>query len=270
MAALPSRVPGVSARVLSLAALFCASAYRLDPGRRLTQYAHRIWQTEQGLREARINSLEQTHDGYLWLGTYAGLIRFDGVKLTTIPGSKGILENMWIRSMVEDSDGRLWLAINGAGLVRLQNGVMTQYTEKSGLPSDALYCVIAGRSGLWACTAKGLARFADGKFQTYGTEQGLPDSVVFAACNAKDGTLWAGSEYSKVSMWNGSQFVVHTLHSIPPDTAVRAMLCSNDSSVWIGTTRGLIHLKDGQESLLTVKEGLADNRVDCLSESRDG
>jgi signal transduction histidine kinase/ligand-binding sensor domain-containing protein len=267
MAAPPSRV---SARVLSLAVLFCGSAHGLDPGRRLTQYAHRVWQTEQGLREAGVNSLEQTHDGYLWLGTYAGLIRFDGVKLTTIPGSKGILENMWIRSMVEDSDGRLWLATNGAGLVRLQNGVMTQYTEKSGLPSDALYCVISGPSGLWACTAKGLARFADGKIETYSTEQGLPDSVVYAACNAKDGTLWAGSEYSKVSMWNGSRFVVHILRSIPPDTAVRAMLCSNDGSVWIGATRGLIHLKDGQESLLTVNDGLANNFVVSLSESRDG
>ncbi len=253
-----------------MAALFCSSAHALDPNRRLTQYTHRVWQTEQGLREVRINSVQQTPDGYLWLGTYAGLVRFDGVKLTAIPGPKGTLGNTWIRSMAADPDGGLWLATNGSGLVHLHNGSMKQYTAKSGLPSDSLYCVVSGPGGIWACTATGMARVVDGKVRTYGKAEGLPDSSVYAACEAADGSVWAASEYSRVSVWNGSRFEIRSLHSVAPDTPIRSILCSGDRSVWVGTTRGLIHLRDGQESLLTEKDGLANDFVNSLSEGRDG
>lgn len=256
-------------RILLLLGVLCANLSALDRNLQLTQYEHRTWQTEQGLREARVNSLEQTRDGYLWLGTFGGLVRFDGIKFTTIAGPNGVLENMWIRSMTEDSEGRLWLATNGAGLLQLGNGAMTQYTESSGLPTEVIYCVISGPSGLWACTPKGLARLTRGRFQTYSTSEGLPGSV-YTACSGKDGALWAGSEYSMVSSWNGSRFVARSLRSVPPNTPVRAMLCSGDGSVWIGTTNGLVHIKDGQELLLTVKDGLAQNFVDCLREGHDG
>jgi signal transduction histidine kinase/ligand-binding sensor domain-containing protein len=270
VAAPPPCVFTRSARTVILIALLCFRLGALDPNRRLTQYAHRMWQAGEGLREARINSLQQTHEGYLWLGAYDGLVRFDGVKLTTIPGTGGILENVWIRSMTEDAGGNLWLATNGAGLVELHDGVTTQYTEKSGLPADVSYCVISSRNELWACTAKGLARFRDGHFHTYGVEDGLPDSMVYAACSARDGTVWAGSEYSQVSVWDGSRFAARALRSVPPDTPVRAMLCSTDGSIWIGTPKGLIHIRDNQESLLTARDGLAHDFVDCLREGRDG
>jgi ligand-binding sensor domain-containing protein len=57
--------------------------YGLDPSRALTQYVHRIWQVPQGLPQAAIYSIWQTRDGYLWLGTQTGLVRFDGVRFTT-------------------------------------------------------------------------------------------------------------------------------------------------------------------------------------------
>src|SRR5215813_1161389 len=86
--------------------------HALDPHRKLTQYIHRTWQTEQGLAKVQIDSLSQTRDGYLWLGTYTGLVRFDGVRFTAIPGPKRILDNVWIRTVVEDAEGGLWIGTN--------------------------------------------------------------------------------------------------------------------------------------------------------------
>ena len=262
----------VSAATCLIAALWwCASAYALNPNQRLTQYVHRIWQAEQGLPGVTIDSLRQTAEGYIWLGTYAGLIRFDGVRFTTIEGPNHLLENVWIRSLGEDSQHRLWLGTNGMGLVQFHDGRFAQYTEKSGLPSDVVYCVVPSLHGdVWACTAHGLALLKGNAFQVYRRDDGLPDDMVYAACESKDGTLWAGSEYSQVSKWNGSRFQVRKLNSVPPNTPVRALLCSDDGSLWIGTSNGLVQLKDGRERLFTVASGLAGNFVSSLSQSRDG
>jgi ligand-binding sensor domain-containing protein len=70
-------------------------AYALDPARKLTQYVHRIWQVQQGLPQAWIDSIVQTHDGYLWLGTQSGLVKFDGVRFTTIDEMDGVPRTCW-------------------------------------------------------------------------------------------------------------------------------------------------------------------------------
>jgi ligand-binding sensor domain-containing protein/two-component sensor histidine kinase len=271
-------VPGLSrkqlvdwARIVAVASLWAVAAYGLDPNRNLTQYVHRVWETEQGLPEVKIDILRQTKDGYLWLGTYSGLVRFDGVRFTTVQDPQSILRNVWIRSVAEDAQQRLWLGTNGAGLVRLENGVFTHYGKASGLPSDSVYCVLPDRHGdIWACTANGIARLQDGTFQVFGAAQGLPTETVFAACEAKDGTLWAGSENSAVSVWDGSRFRARPLRTLPPETAVRAMYCQDGGSLWVGTARGLVRIQDGKERLFTTTDGLAGNFIDCLSESRDG
>ena len=122
-------------RTILTAILFSATAYGLDPDRKLTQYIHRIWQTPQDLPQADIFSLGQTPDGYLLLGTHTGLLRFDGVRFTVIEGeSRAPLKDVGIRSLFVDSQLRIWLGTNGAGLVQLDNGLVTQYTQESGLP----------------------------------------------------------------------------------------------------------------------------------------
>ena len=118
------------AGVLLLTAGFCPSRLSaLDTHRKLTQYLHRTWQTEQGFADVQIDSLTQTRDGYLWLGTYTGLVRFDGVRFTAIAGPKRVLDSVWVRSVVEDAQGSLWIGTNDAGLIRLQNGAVTQYSD---------------------------------------------------------------------------------------------------------------------------------------------
>ena len=100
----PSRRP-FPVRTILTAILFSATAYGLDPDRKLTQYIHRICQTPQDLPQADIFSLGQTPDGYLLLGTHTGLLRFDGVRFTVIEGEaapplrmSGSEACSWIRS----------------------------------------------------------------------------------------------------------------------------------------------------------------------------
>ncbi|HET6899722.1 MAG TPA: two-component regulator propeller domain-containing protein, partial [Vicinamibacteria bacterium] len=59
---------------------WCPSAYALDPALDISQYAHTSWKVREGVARGEITSMAQTPDGYLWLGTEFGLLRFDGVR----------------------------------------------------------------------------------------------------------------------------------------------------------------------------------------------
>jgi signal transduction histidine kinase/ligand-binding sensor domain-containing protein len=243
-----------------LAAIALRPALGLDPSRTLTQYAHRIWQAQQGLPQGTIYSLLQTHDGYLWLGTQTGLIRFDGVRFETLESIRRTApSNVWIRSAIEDSHHVLWMAAGDAGLFRMDGDSVTPY-----LSSDNVQCVAEAKNGdLWACTANGIARIHDGNITRF-----LEHQNIRAACEASDGTVWAGGG-TNLHSWDGAKFATGRIQKLPPDAEIRALLCSGDK-VWAGTTAGLVEVGKSGERMLTSRDGLADSRVMCLSESKDG
>jgi ligand-binding sensor domain-containing protein len=119
----------------------------LDPNRTLTQYVHRIWTVQQALPPGTIYSISQTQDGFLWLGTQTGLVRFDGVRFVPAESMyRNVPENLWIRGVFEDSSGALWAGTNDAGILRFHNGDLTRYSTREGLPSEVIFCMIPGTS----------------------------------------------------------------------------------------------------------------------------
>ncbi len=264
-------------RVLVPVLLVCAAGtlLALDPSRTLTQYAHRIWTVQQGLPTGTIYDIWQAHDGFLWLGTQTGLVRFDGVRYTPAETLfSGVPENLWVRAGFEDEHGALWAGTNDEGIFRFQGGRTTRYSTKDGLPSDTVFCLVpAADGGIWACTGNGLAHLSEDKIQVSRTnahtnETSAPD-VVRAACVASGGKLWVGGEAPMIYAQNGSGFDPLPLRSIPTDAAVRAIACSGES-IWVGTTAGLVQIKGATQRLYTEKDGLADDGVLSLHESRDG
>jgi signal transduction histidine kinase/ligand-binding sensor domain-containing protein len=247
--------------VLVLAAVSLRPAMGLDPSRTLTQYAHRIWLTQQGLPQGTIYSILQTHDGYLWLGSQTGLIRFDGVRFEMLENTRREApSNVWIRSAMEDSHHALWIATAESGLFRMDGDRVTRY-----LSSGNVQCVAEAKNGdVWACTTQGVARIRDGQVSTF-----LPDQNIRAACEAADGTVWVAGNGPNLNSWDGAKFTSHRIQKLPADVEIRALQCSKDK-VWAGTTVGLLEVSKNGERLLTSRDGLADSRILCLAESKDG
>ncbi len=256
--------------IVVLAAISLRPAMGLDPSRTLTQYIHRIWQTQQGLPEGTIYSIVQTHEGYLWLGTQTGLIRFDGLRFQTVDNiwSKAPA-NVWIRSTVEDSQHAVWIATNDAGLYRLEGESISHYDVRDGLPSETVSCVVTAKNGdIWACTPNGAARIRNGKVTVFSTAQGLATNNVRAACEANDGTLYM-AEGRSLDAWDGTRFAARRLAKMPADATIWAVQCSGES-IWVGTSGGLLEVTKTGERLYTSKDGLADSRILCLATGREG
>ena len=101
---------GANAACLIALLLGVRPAAALDPNIRITQYFHTAWRVQDGVFEAPPNAVAQTADGYIWIGTAAGLVKFDGVRFDPWTGPPGkSLADPNIISLLGSSDGTLWI-----------------------------------------------------------------------------------------------------------------------------------------------------------------
>ena len=107
----------------------CQRAIALNPALDVSEYAHTAWRVREGFAANEINSLAQTPDGYLWLGTNLGLLRFDGVRTSRWQPPTGFsLPDTRIRSLLATRDGTLWIGTT-AGLASLSGSRLTAYPQ---------------------------------------------------------------------------------------------------------------------------------------------
>ena len=124
---LPHLHPLAIARIFLLTLLWFPST--------TAQYRFDSWTTDNGLPQNSISSIIQTRDGYLWMTTFDGLVRFDGVQFKVFDKSntKGLSTNRFT-ALYEDKDGTLWAGTNDGGLTRYRDGLFTSPTVADGVP----------------------------------------------------------------------------------------------------------------------------------------
>src|SRR5215813_13971992 len=114
---------------LGLLLACCPFAFALDPSLDVNQYAHTAWKVREGFSKGAINSITQAPDGYIWLGTNFGLLRFDGVRaIPWEPPQDQHLPSSTIYSLLAARDGTLWIGTT-KGLASWKNGKLTPYAE---------------------------------------------------------------------------------------------------------------------------------------------
>src|SRR5882672_2659083 len=139
-------------------------------------YGHDVWRTEQGLPQNSVNAVIQSRDGYLWLATFGGLARFDGLKFTIFDSVNvpGLMSNRVIAEY-EDKRGRLWIGTEHAGLTCREAGRVTTFTIRDGLPSNFIHSIREdNEDNLWINTASGVALLSHGKITPYPKLNDIP------------------------------------------------------------------------------------------------
>lgn len=284
-------------------ALQGVQAHGLDPSKSLDQYIHHVWNIENGLPQNSVWALCQTQDGYLWIGTQEGLVRYDGVRFTVFDKKNvSALTSNVITALIEDrsSSGALWIGTRGGGVSRLKDGEFISYTTKNGLSDNDVTTLLQDRSSdaLWIGTTNGVNRLYKGTITHYRTNDGLSNEVITALLQDRDGVLWVGtqgttSDEGKTFARKTSENTVPknanphdrtsgSIHRLEngvftryiykglPDKAVTALLQDRSGALWIGTTSGVNRLQNGILTRYTMQNGLSNNVIRTLLEDCDG
>jgi signal transduction histidine kinase/ligand-binding sensor domain-containing protein len=222
--------------------LFYGAAAALDPGQHVSQYSHTAWRIQDGVFSGAPHVITQTKDGYLWIGTEGGLVRFDGVRFVpwTAPEGKG-LRPARIFSLLGGSDGSLWIG-TGRGLARWKDGELTKYRSAAGF----IEAILQDPEGnIWMTRSQvpdpkgGLCQIAaSSSVRCYGQAEGLP--FVYAQPMARDGAgdLWIGSS-AAIARWSpgpakADVFVSSALKGAAGLQGVSAIAAKPDGSLWVG------------------------------------
>jgi signal transduction histidine kinase/CheY-like chemotaxis protein/ligand-binding sensor domain-containing protein/HPt (histidine-containing phosphotransfer) domain-containing protein len=278
----------------------------LDPQKPISQYVHDVWQIDQGLPQNSVMAMAQTRDGYLWVGTEAGLTRFDGVAFTAYnsTNASGLADN-FVNTLMVDVADNLWVGTWVGGIARFKDGKSTGIPGTSGSMVNSLYRDHAGT--LWAGRATGLERWSDGRFHPVpdaegavnalgedangtllmGTDGGIRarqngrviswqpaggriEGAVLTLYRDRGGSLWVGTPDALYRAANGKLDRFTAAEGLPPG-GVSAILETHNGQLWIGADGGgLARFAAGRFERFTTRDGLTDDAVSALLEDREG
>ena len=157
-------------------------------------YVVQQWKVEDGLPQSTVRCITQTHDGYLWIGTWNGLARFDGVRMTVFNGSN-TLEFLAanIMSLFTDRQGRLWIGTEPGGLVRYAGGRFKRFDSTDGISATRILSINEDHAGnLWCATEIGIYVYNGNRFRRFTEAEGLPRTYANLVIPLPDGGMYLG------------------------------------------------------------------------------
>ncbi|HEY4051092.1 MAG TPA: two-component regulator propeller domain-containing protein [Acidobacteriaceae bacterium] len=239
-----------------LAIIFLAtSLFALNLDRHITQFGHTAWRIQDGFFGGWVRCITQTTDGYIWIGTEAGLFRFDGVRFVAWSSQEeGELPSTVITSLLGTRDGGLWIGTD-AGLAHWVNHHLTNYLKDAGLITSILQ---DGNGEIWILRNRAgdntqpLCQVVGPGVHCYGNKDGMPAFVVGPLAQDASGNLWIGGDTTLLKWRPGSSYAFkpQALKSNAGVDGAETLSFAADGSLWVGmalTGRGLglQHLVDG-------------------------
>ena len=248
----------------------CGAAVALEPTTPLGEYGRQSWGMENGLPQNSVHALVQTRDGFLWLGTEAGLVRFDGVSFLVLDqNSKPAIPSGDIRSLLGTPDGSLWVG-TAEGLSRRKDGSFTHFSAEEGAPIG---------------TVTALRETPDGKVRVETTQQsaewngrgwlglesaGTPRVGSLFEARLRNGWAAEATRRAVTVLRGGSREAVLSVGKELPGSRIQALLADREGCLWIGTNGGIARWENGKIQRLPPTDALAGASVLSVLEDREG
>lgn len=230
----------------------------------------RAWGTEAGLPQNTVNTIVQTHDGYLWLGTQGGLARFDGVRFTVYGLTHG-LPNVQVRALCEDGEGNLWIG-TGGGLCRMRNGQVERFTTEDRLAGINIVAITRGnRDEVWVGTADGLSLWQRGKFVQPEALAAWGRPPIRSLLTDRHGTIWIGSNQGLFELKDNRLVEVPNPADGQSITSAYCLLEDSVGNIWVGIGNGrILCRRDNKWAIYDESAGVPYAYTTCLTEGDDG
>jgi ligand-binding sensor domain-containing protein/signal transduction histidine kinase len=250
-------------------------AFALDPTVSTLRYLHTSWTQEEGASLPAVQALAQTSDGYLWLGTAQGLIRFDGMRFAPWEAKTGEeLPGNNVRSLLASSQGGLWISTT-RGIARMDRGHIIRYPALDRWLGGFAAAMLEDHDGnLWIAggpttTGNTLAMLRqDGSIKTYGPSDGLPDRKALTLFEDSRTDLWMGT-HDGLCRWSPG---APAECSVVPNLTITAIAEGPEGDLIIadGGSKRLLRVSDGK--LRPILGKLGDESLDphFMTRDRDG
>jgi signal transduction histidine kinase/ligand-binding sensor domain-containing protein len=262
---------------------YCPSAFGLDPSLDISQYAHTAWRVHDGFAKGFIYAIAQTPDGYLWLGTEFGLLRFDGVRAVAWTPPKGQLPSNDIPTLLVTREGTFWIGTT-KGLASWKDGKLTTYSELNGIRISAL---LEDRTGtVWVATREPrifgenvgpIDADSEGNFWV-GLEQGSgkwksgrPESFEMQALGEHEKSVLLTSGERRIPGSGTGQVQAYPSAGLSHRFKPPQILRDRDGGLWVATPdRGLMHFHHGRTDVFSEADGLSGDTVTALLQDQEG
>lgn len=293
----------LTACIISAAAIQPIESYAVNENTGSDSFVEKIYDNTNGMVASEANVICETEDGYIWIGSYAGLTRYNGSEFEFI--REGGLVN--VVSMMTDSKGRLWIGTNDAGIARYENGEYTYFTVDDGLPSNSVRCFAEDKDGsVYVGTSGKICKFGtDDTIEisehdiTFATSMAVCDDMLFVIDNnggfsALDGekmitppaedkekyffySLASTSEGMLIGTESGelfsaevsdSKILLHEINNLSTDT-ITALFEDSRSRIWIAFSSEFGYItNDGSYHKMNI-EGF-NSSINCFHEDYQG
>jgi diguanylate cyclase (GGDEF)-like protein len=271
----------------------------------LLEYFTQTWDTHDGLPHNGINAITQTSDGYLWIATWEGLARFNGIEFKLFTrGSKVGLPDSAVKSLTTNKNGDLlvagarggvsvrtnrewkpqfnaatmvnhaifnnqegtWLALESKGLTYRDNTTKHDNTIIANL--RAFKVLLDADDTLWVATDEGLYSVKNKTVVSHFDEKvGLPDSPIYSLLLTNKNQLIVGTEQGAYILNNG---YFSLLHQELSQEAIISLLEDKNDDIWFGTQKnGLLRLSDNGIERLDETKGLPNNQISSLYQDKE-
>jgi signal transduction histidine kinase/ligand-binding sensor domain-containing protein len=244
------------------------TVFALDPVRPLSTHAHRLWQSEDGLLQDTAFALLESKNGFLWIGTGAGLVRFDG---TTFEHYSRVqipeFAHNEVQCLAESQDGAIWIGTTEPGLYRFQRDQLQILGHAEGLPDYPIRRLFRDRDGtLWAAPTEGpLLRFDGTHFHAVPSE--AANLRIRALAQDAEGTIWVGTAGSGLWRLAAGRLILVALTA----AEITALEARASGEILAGTrSQGLLTLIDGRLEAPAWTKKLPSGAVSSLLVDREG
>jgi ligand-binding sensor domain-containing protein/serine phosphatase RsbU (regulator of sigma subunit) len=234
----------------------------LSPDKHITQFSIDIWDTEQGLPSRALLYLEQTSDGYIWISSYQGIFRFDGINFEVFDteNTSGVLKTNAARDLFEREDGMLCISTSGDGLIGYKDG---KFRQLAYLEADIETMLFDTPTHAWAGTkGYGIYELNDTTFRPYIKIAALNDVLVPHIIKDKEENVWFATEGNGlVKLDKNGKSTVFTTEDGLNTNKIRTIFQSNQGKIWIGTNAGLCFFEGNEIKIIEGVEGYPISRI---------
>jgi ligand-binding sensor domain-containing protein/signal transduction histidine kinase len=254
---------GVASAMLWLA----HSAKALDPSKEISQYTLDQWGPAEGYPGGSVYAFAQTPDGYLWIATEKGLVRFDGItfRLLTNPSSPTFPKGP-VLGLAVDGEGALWIRSAGSSLLRYRDGAFQDLSKSLPEPEKDITAMSGGSNGdiLLSGQINGLLRYSKGHFVKIAPSSQRPGLVISLA-ETRDGKVWTGMRGQGLYYLENERFV--SVSNGLPDNKVNSLFTPDGRDLWIASDTGVVRWT-GQQLVRAVGTSRSD-RFQALAMASD-